>query len=328
MSFATASPRSPRVPSLRQIDNEGDDVGVGTMTIPKPKRINYHYVGSFSTVDSGGHPFWPKGIVVDSARNIYVTGGPLGVDKYDKTGKWVAAIGLDTGQLGGIAHQENGQLVMPLGIALRGSSLYVADTGWLQGFSTSGDYNGGTQVPPQDPAENPNVVGVAAGDGVAYVTDSEHTKPSLLVFHADGSPMSSWGAAGTGPGQFETPRFVAIGYQGELAVSDDIRHCVLVFSKDGKYMFEFGNKGSADIALSSPEGVASDEAGDWFVCDETCVKVFSFDGQYLATIGQHGAGVPGQPTISGAMCIALDNADTLYIANMANKSVDIYMLPK
>lgn len=318
-----SAPIATRAPHIDQIDNEGDDVAIGTTTVTI-KRLKYVYGYSIPAVDDRGLPFWPKTVAVDDDGNIYTTGSRLGVEEYDKTGQHVTSIGLDTGQAGGMAQQQNGQLVMPFGVAVSGGSVYVTDGNWLQIFHTAGDYVGGVDLH-DDSVQGPTVLtGVGVGpDGSIYVIDSQ--KPAVLTLSSGGQESNSWGTKGKDDGDFTTPRCVVANADGDIIVDDENANNIQVFGSDGTFKFKIGGKQTGDDKLTNPQGLALDSLEDIFVCTQNNVRAYSKTGDYLGDLPPSRGKAP---IIGEAMGIAIDKSNNLYIANSNNKSIDVYLRQK
>jgi len=52
----------------------------------------------------------------------------------------------------------------------------------------------------------------------------------ILVFNSAGSVVASWGGSGTGDGEFEQLRGIAIDHGGHIYVTDSIRNDVQEFA--------------------------------------------------------------------------------------------------
>src|SRR5215212_4256419 len=65
-------------------------------------------------------------------------------------------------------------------------------------------------------------------------------------------PAFAFGSLGSGPGEFNAPRGVAVAPGGNVLVSDAINHRVQIFTRNGTYLKEFGYLGDALDAMNSP----------------------------------------------------------------------------
>lgn len=103
------------------------------------------------------------------------------------------------------------------------------------------------------------------------------------------SPLQIIGSQGSGQGQFETPRNIAIGTDGRLYVADSGNHRIQVFDDQGFYLDDFGVTGIGPGELNEPWGIAVDD--QYVYVTDTWnhrLQKFSHDGELVSTIGQYG----------------------------------------
>ena len=120
-----------------------------------------------------------------------------------------------------------------------------------------------------------------------HISDSPFT---LLVYGVTctlPSFLTSWGAKGSGDGNFLKPFGVALAPNGDVYVSDTDNHRIQVFSSGGHHLRTWGQKGSEVGQLNRPQGLAVSPQGEVFVCDyeNHRIQVFRSDGQFLRTWG-------------------------------------------
>jgi phosphodiesterase/alkaline phosphatase D-like protein len=142
------------------------------------------------------------------------------------------------------------------------------------------------------------------------------TTVTLAVFAASSLahfaylPLSKFGSAGSGAGQFNTPVGVAID-EGteEVYVVDQGNNRVEKFDADGNYLSEFNGSETPAKAFSGPTYIAVDNSGDAakghvYVGDPSqgVVDVFDPSGKYLFQIA-----------IQGAQAIATDRSGNLWV---------------
>jgi sugar lactone lactonase YvrE len=120
---------------------------------------------------------------------------------------------------------EPGQFNSPRGIAIDDADqIYVWDTGngRVQVFDDEGAFlrawpaadSTGALVP-----SSSGLVGIDADqEGYIYLVDSGGNR--VVKFMADGTPLGCWGALGTGPGEFQSPRNIAIDPDRNIYVTD------------------------------------------------------------------------------------------------------------
>jgi outer membrane protein assembly factor BamB len=140
-----------------------------------------------------------------------------------------------------------------------------------------------------DPAKTGLVTphAMAIGPDGIYVADLE---PKIRVIAPDGSPIRSWGKAGSGPGEFsfaDGVAAIAVGSNGLVYVADNGNHRVQVFKPDGSFVRAFGSFGSGPGQFLVVFAVLVDEQGSVYVVDDGQGTLTTFDptGKPVWTIG-------------------------------------------
>jgi DNA-binding beta-propeller fold protein YncE len=87
------------------------------------------------------------------------------------------------------------------------------------------------------PFHRPTNVALAA-DGALYVTDG-YGNARVHKFTADGRLLFSWGAPGSGPGQFNLPHGIALDRSGRVYVADRENSRIQLFTPAGEYLSEW-----------------------------------------------------------------------------------------
>ena len=130
--------------------------------------------------------------------------------------------------------------------------------------------------------------------------------------------VRSWGAIGTGDGQFQGPTDVAIGPSGGLYVTDTWNHRIQVFDEAGRYLFQWGDSGSASGQFRFPIQLAIDSDGNVYVADADNQRIekFASDGTYLLQWGSPGSGDGQFLEPEG---VAVDASGNVYVADRGNR---------
>lgn len=169
--------------------------------------------------------------------------------------------------------------------------------------------------------------------GVAWFADAfllvvQAGSNRVALFNAAGTQLTTFGSAGTGNGQFSTPRRVHVDasgyvyvsdatrvqmftsafawvrtmaaatsprgmseYGGSLYVADSGAHAIRIYATiDGTQGGIFGTQGSGPEQFSAPEGVAVDAAGNVYVADTGNHRICKHDanGTFVAAFGRYG----------------------------------------
>ena len=114
-------------------------------------------------------------------------------------------------------------------------------------------------------------VSAAADDG--YETDDSFA----LLVNRDWVFVAQWGSLGTGNGQFNLPRGIAVAADGSVYVADTYNHRVQKFDTNGAFVAKWGSSGTGDGQFNLPVGIAVDADGSVYVADTSNNRVQKFD---------------------------------------------------
>jgi sugar lactone lactonase YvrE len=125
---------------------------------------------------------------------------------------------------------------------------------------------------------------------------------------------TSFGSGGTGNGQFNFPRGIAVDAKGNIWVADGANNRVQKFNAKGEYVSKFGSLGSGNGQFSTPVDVAIDSSGNLWVTDAGNARVEEFNakGEYLNKFGTYGT-EPG--TFVEPTGIAIDGSGNMWITD-------------
>ena len=175
----------------------------------------------------------------------------------------------------------------------------------------------------QQPWYFTTVSGIAIdGTGNVYLADRYNNR--IKKFTPDGHFITEWGSYGSGDGQFQDPRSVAVG-GNHVYVADPRNNRIQVFTLDGTFVAKWDRSGSGDGEFDGPIGVAVDGNGNVYVCDSFNHRVqkFTSQGKFLAKWGSMGSG-DGQfgddpPSDEhGPRAIAVAPDGSIYVTDPAN----------
>jgi hypothetical protein len=96
------------------------------------------------------------------------------------------------------------------------------------------------------------------------------------VFSPDGTPITTFGSSGTGPGQFQYAWDADIS-NGVLYVTDSKLKRIQAFDLSGTFLGSWGAKGQGPYQFSSPSGITHDSAGRLYVADAENDRISVFD---------------------------------------------------
>lgn len=156
-------------------------------------------------------------------------------------------------------------------------------------------------------------------------TDPYADKLSILT------PDQFIGQAGTGEGQFTTPRSMAIAPDGSIYVADSGNNRIEHFAANGTYLGMWGVSGDIDSgnapggSFKEPWGIAVGPDGSVYVADTWNFRIqkFSADGRFITMWGIAGqAETPD--SFWGPRGIAVDKMGHVYVTDTGNKRVVVF----
>jgi len=232
----------------------------------------------------------PAGIVVDSAGNVYVTDQNNSVQKFTSTGTFISEWFNSFNFPEAIAFNSAGKLY----VANSGSSnIKISENDGTSptGFGSGGAGEGFFSFPR----------GVAFDSaGNLYVADS--TNHRVQKFDSSNTFLRMWGygvdtgaaafetctsgcqagSAGSGDGQFNFPRGIAIDSAGNLYVADSTNHRIQVFDTSGTFLTKWGSLGIGEGEFNNPVGIAESSI---YVADFNNHRIQKFSEPQLAIGG-------------------------------------------
>jgi DNA-binding beta-propeller fold protein YncE len=223
-----------------------------------------------------------------------------------------------------------GAVLQPLGLDTDGQcNLYVADASRQQVlvYQASGRFLRAVGSPEffhrlSHVAASPDGRRIYAVD-TGGIGNDEHR---VRVFDAEsGAHLRDIGRRGNRPGEFNLPRDVEVGADGEIYVVDSANFRVQVLSADGQPLRTFGSVGRQPGHFSRPMGIALDAEGRVYVSDAAFgnFQVFTAEGQLLMYVGRRGAR-PRPATYMLPAGIDVDEDGRILMVDQFFRKVDVY----
>ena len=104
--------------------------------------------------------------------------------------------------------------------------------------------------------------------GMVYVTDFDCGV--VFKFTPEGKHLATIGSKGEQPHQFSSPTQICIDSNDIMYVINGDRHHVMMFTTEGEFLGIFGHAGTPNF---NPAGVAVDNSGNHYVCDDNSGQV-------------------------------------------------------
>lgn len=246
------------------------------------------------------------------ARFVHVFDVPGGrytrIGDEDGPGSLVKPIGLDVDAHGNLYVAD---------ISLRAIVVYGPDGSFLRRIGSDKWFQRLTSVT-VDP-EGRRLYGTDIGG----VSSEQHM---VRVFDAvSGAHLMDIGKRGSGPGEFNFPRDVAIGKDGRLYVVDGGNFRVVVFDRDGKYLHAFGSVGKQYGQFARPKEIATDREGNVYVVDTAFgnFQIFNPDGELLLFVGDRAErDAPAKYMLPSG--IAVDEDGRVYMVDQWFRKIDVF----
>lgn len=230
-----------------------------------------------------------------------------------------------------IGDQEGeGQLAKPIGLDVDAAgNLYVADATRKQIVVFDRDGRFLRKIGGPKDFDRLSSVTVDPEGKRLYVVDiggvSSENHRVRVYDGQTGRHIQDIGKRGSGPGEFNLPRDVAVGLEGRLYVVDGGNFRVQVFDREGRYLQSFGSVGKQLGNFARPKEIATDSEGNVYVADAAFgnFQIFNADGELLMFIGERGEkDQPARYMLPSG--IYVDEDGRIYFVDQWFRRLDIY----
>lgn len=248
----------------------------------------------------------------------------------DSAERFVKVFDVPEGRFFKVGEDDAEPLVKPLGLDVDGAgNLYVADASAkaVKIYTRDGKYVRKITGPKM--FDRLSSVAVDRSGARVYVVDiggvaSEHHR--VMVFDGpSGKHLFDIGKRGSGDGELNLPRDVAIGKDGRLYVVDSGNFRVQVFDANGKYLKSFGAVGKQIGSFARPKEVASDSEGNVYVIDAAFgnFQIFNPEGELLMFVGERSeTDGPGRYMLPSGVFV--DEDGRVYVVDQWYRKVDVF----
>ena len=116
---------------------------------------------------------------------------------------------------------------------------------------------------------------------------------------------------------------IAVNFQGKIAVTDVIGHCVYVFDGDGKCLRKIGCKGENPGQFSAPAGVSYVNNNEILIADDGNRRIQHINiqtGTVVESFGKHGA---GKGEFNNPVDVCLDDEGRIVVTEWGNHRIQV-----
>ena len=145
----------------------------------------------------------------------------------------------------------------------------------------------------------------------------------VSVFSPSGEKLVAFGKHGSGQGEFNCPRGVAVDGEGSILVSDGGNHRIQKLTAEGKFLAG-GTGGCEALQFSFPTEIAYNAKNRMVYVVEGWnhrVQILNSDLTFSSTLGKNGSG-KGQ--FSRPLGIACDSTGKVYLADPRNHRIQVF----
>ena len=146
----------------------------------------------------------------------------------------------------------------------------------------------------------------------------------VSVFSQSGDKLQSFGAEGSGQGQFFHLSGVAVDGEGNILVADSDNHRIQKFTTEGQFLTAVGTKGSGPLQFNEVDDIAINTSNNKvYVLDKNNnrIQVLNSDLTFSNTFGKYGE---NKGEFNYPCAIACDSTGNVYVADGGNNRIQVF----
>ncbi|XP_070571171.1 tripartite motif-containing protein 3-like [Ptychodera flava] len=214
------------------------------------------------------------------------------------------------------AHSALGKCFCPCDVAVSDNLLFSLDVNNKQVIVS--DENGHRiRCFGQNELKKPKAIAISPLDGSVYVTDRAYNNSYIRIYSQDGSFARSIKFRGK-------PTDCCFNSEGILYVTDKTvldYQGVKVFDSNSRYLRKIRDIGKVPL-FNNPRGVAVDEDGYIYVCDEHRIMKLSSTGDFVCRIDSRNDGL----SYPSGIVVTRTSPKKLVVADKGNHCIKVYVL--
>jgi tripartite motif-containing protein 2/3/tripartite motif-containing protein 71 len=160
--------------------------------------------------------------------------------------------------------------------------------------------------------------GVAFNRGGEIVVSGARSN-DVSIYSPSGKKLRSFGARGSGPGQFMFPTGVAVDDLDNILVADKNNHRIQKFTSDGRFLASVGTRGVKPLHFDSPKGIAFNTRNKkFYIVDNRNqrIQILNSDLTLSCVSGREQSGK--NSSFSFPWGVACDSNGNVYVADSGN----------
>jgi sugar lactone lactonase YvrE len=248
---------------------------------------------------------------VDVAGNYYLRSWGDTVQKYSSSGTLLQEFNLQ-GKIGNDAY----------GLAVKGDKIYLTDYSnhRINIIDTSGNFIAARGT--RGSSNDASVYGLAT-DALGNIYLADFDMGEIRKYDANHQLLKKFGTQGSGDGQFNGLRELAIGANQKLYALDQNNNRVQIFDLEGNFLGKFGSSGSGNGQFSVPYGLAVGKDNKVYVADKDNhrVQIFDANGNFLSKFGKEGS-FDGE--FKSPMGLSISPDQKLAVADTGNNRIQYF----
>jgi sugar lactone lactonase YvrE len=248
---------------------------------------------------------------VDAVGNYYLPSWGGMIRKYSSSGSLLQEFNLE-GKIGNEAY----------GLAVSGDRIYLTDydNHRINIIDTSGNFIAARGT--RGSSNDASVYGLAT-DALGNIYLADFDMGEIRKYDANHQLLKKFGTQGSGDGQFNGVRELAIGANQKLYALDQNNNRVQIFDLEGNFLGKFGSSGTGNSQFSVPYGLTVGNDNKVYVAekDNHRVQIFDANGNFLSKFGKEGS-FDGE--FKSPMGLSISPDQKLAVADSGNNRIQIF----